>query len=419
MKILTVNIGSGSRRLGLFEVSLPLPQEPETPLCQGAIEATFPGMKEGERLLTVQAEGTAVHREVIPANVPITEATEMLWRELRSTPGGCTLIPGGVDAVAHRVVHGGAEFSSATRITPDVEASIRRHGAFAPLHNPYNLEGIRLMRRFLGEEVPQWAIFDTSFHRTLPEAAVVYPIPYEWFTQGVRRYGFHGTSFQWASKRAAQLLRREQDDALRLILCHLGGGCSLAATVGGRCLDTTMGFTPLDGIAMCTRSGAIDPGILLHLLRQGLEVDDLEQLLNQQSGLKGVSGLAGDSRIVLAGVAEGNARAALAMEVFLHSLRGGIGRMLAALGELPDALVFTDAIGEDEPSVRAQACAPFQFLGIRLDAERNQSGRADLDISQPESRVRVLVIRGQEDWEMACQTVRVQVAESPLDSATP
>ena len=208
-----------------------------------------------------------------------------------------------------------------------------------------------------------------------------------WIDQGIRRYGFHGTSFRYASGRAAQLLGRINDPKLRLILCHLGGGCSLCATVGGRSIDTTMGFTPLDGIAMCTRSGAVDPGILLYLLRQGVSTDDLEKLLNKESGLKGLSGLSGDTRVLLPAATRGDDRARLALDVFIHRLQAGIGSMLASLGDVPHALVFTDAISEDEPSIRAAACAPFAFLGFDLDMQKNDISPLDADLATEISAV--------------------------------
>ena len=264
-----------------------------------------------------------------------------------------------------------------------------------------NLAGIRVVRKVLGQGLPQIAVFDTAFHQTLPPAAFTYAGPREWLERGIRRYGFHGTSFRWASERAAQLLKRKDDRELRLILCHLGGGCSLCATVGGRSIDTTMGFTPLDGIAMSTRSGAVDPGILIYLLREGATADEIELTLNEESGLKGVSGLSGDTRILSPKAAQGDPHAKLALDVFLHRLRGGIGQMLAALGAPPHALVFTDAIAEDEPAIRAAACEPFAFLGLHLDAGRNAASSLDADLATEKSPVRILLIASREAWQIA------------------
>ncbi len=243
-------------------------------------------------------------------------------------------------------------------------------------------------------------MFDTAFHQTLGDDAATYAGPHEWLAQGIRRYGFHGTSFRYAAGKAARMLGREGDPALRLVICHLGGGCSLAAVRGGQSVDTTMGFTPVDGIAMCTRSGAVDPGILIYLMRQGVTADDLEKMLNKKSGLAGLSGMAGDTRVIVPEMGKGNARAKLAFDVFVHRLRAGIGAMLASLGGM-DALVFTDAISEDEPAVRAAACEPFGFAGLELDREKNAASPLDADIATAASRVRVLIVKSQENWQIA------------------
>jgi len=303
--------------------------------------------------------------------------------------------------VGHRVVHGGVDFAKAVIVDANVESIIQRLAAFAPLHNPVNLEGIQVAREILGSKIPQIAVFDTSFHRTLSEAASTYPGPFEWLEKGIRRYGFHGTSFRWASCQAARLLKRENDPALRLIICHLGGGCSLAATIGGKSVDTTMGFTPMDGIAMCTRSGALDPGILLFLIRENPDVDKLEKILDRESGLQGLSGLPGDTRILVPEASKGNQRAKLAMDVFIHRLRAGIGQMIASLDGRPDAIVFTDAIGEDEPLVRSRACEPLKFMGVEVDLEKNATSPIDTDISLPKTPVRVLIVKSREDWQIA------------------
>jgi acetate kinase len=303
--------------------------------------------------------------------------------------------------VGHRVVHGGTEFDRAVVVDADVETVIQRLAAFAPLHNPVNLEGIQVARELLGSKIPQIAVFDTSFHRTLSEAASTYPGPFDWLQKGIRRYGFHGTSFRWASSQAARLMKREDDRALRLIICHLGGGCSLAATIGGKSVDTSMGFTPLDGIAMCTRSGALDPGILLFLMRENPDVNKLENTLDRESGLQGLSGLPGDTRILVPEASKGNQRAKLAMDVFMHRLQAGIGQMIASLDGRPDAIVFTDAIGEDEPLVRSRACEPFKFIGVEVDLEKNATSPLDADISLRNAPVRVLIVKSREDWQIA------------------
>jgi acetate kinase len=281
-----------------------------------------------------------------------------------------------------------------------VKAAIARLSALAPVHNPANLEGIETVESILGTEVPQFAVFDTAFHSHLPDAAAIYPGPHFWVERGIRRYGFHGISHQYCAHRAAQLLHRDLQD-LRLIICHLGNGCSLSAVLKGRCIDTTMGFTPLDGLMMGSRSGAVDPGILIHLIRQeGYSADQLDQELNKESGLKGISGISSDLRQVMAEIEAGNPRAKLALDIYIHRLRSCIGSMLASLEGL-DALVFTAGVGENSAIVRSLACEAFGFLGLKLDNPKNQTYPVDQDIATEDSTIRVLVIRTQEDWAIA------------------
>jgi acetate kinase len=285
-------------------------------------------------------------------------------------------------------------------VNKEVKAVIARLSTLAPVHNPANLEGIETTEHILGTQVPQFAVFDTAFHSHLPDVAAIYPGPYAWVERGIRRYGFHGISHQYCAQRAAQLLNQNLKD-LRLIICHLGNGCSLSAVLNGLCIDTTMGFTPLDGLMMGARSGAVDPGILIHLLRQeGYTVDQLDQELNKESGLKGISGVSADLRQVMAEIEAGSPRAKLALDMYIHRLRSCIGSMLASLGGL-NALVFTAGIGENSAIVRSQACQAFVFLGLRLDQQKNENHPVDKDIATTDSAVRILVIHTQEDWAIA------------------
>jgi acetate kinase len=300
--------------------------------------------------------------------------------------------------VGHRVVHGGQEYREATLITPEVKAAIRRLFVLAPAHNPANLEGIEAVEQVL-PNVPQVAVFDTAFHANIPLEAAIYPMPYSFFEQGIRRYGFHGISHQYCAEKAAQLLNRDLQ-SLRLITCHLGNGCSLAAIRNGCGVDTTMGFTPLEGLMMGSRSGSIDPGVVIHLLRQDYNVEQLDRILNQESGLKGISGVSGDMRQIHNAIASGNSRAQLAFNMFIHSLRKHIGAMLASLDGL-DALVFTGGIGENVAQVRADACEAFKFLGLKLDSQKNAQSPVNCDIAAADSSVRVLVIHTEEDWAIA------------------
>ena len=294
-------------------------------------------------------------------------------------------LPGPVDAAGHRIVHGGRAYRESTRITPEVRAAIAQQAELAPAHNRRELEAIDAVERIFGSALPQVAVFDTAFHSTLAPAAYVYPGPHEWLDQGIRRFGFHGINHQYVARRAAELLDRNPG-ALRLITCHLGNGASLAAVRDGRSIDTTMGFTPLEGIMMGTRSGSIDPGIIIYLIRhRGYTADQLDRILNQQSGLYGLSGLSGDMREIIDAIAQGNQRAQLAFDVYVHRLCQGIGAMLGSLGGL-DALVFTGGIGENCAPLRERVAQRFAFLGPEL---------------------KVLVIPAQEDLEIARECVRV------------
>jgi acetate kinase len=401
MNLLVLNSGSGSHKCSLFHIGNSLTVEPLEPVWKAVIMATDPGSTSEELSLILECEGRKTEHKTLPSNLSSRKRVEYLLKRLEEDQRVILKDAPGIDAVGHRVVHGGTEFDRAVVVDAEVEAVIERLSAFAPLHNPVNLEGIQVAREILGSGIPQIAVFDTSFHRTLSEAASTYPGPYAWLKKGIRRYGFHGTSFRWASGQAARILQRENDPALRLVICHLGGGCSLAATIGGKSVDTTMGFTPMDGIAMCTRSGALDPGILLFLVRENPDVDQLEETLDRESGLQGLSGLPGDTRILVPEAGKGNQRAKLAMDVFIHRLQAGIGQMMASLSGRPDAIVFTDAIGEDEPLVRARACEPFKFIGVEVDLEKNAGSPLDSDISLAKAPVRVLIVKAREDWQIA------------------
>ena len=403
MNVLVLNSGSGSHKCSLFCMRNVLPAKPVEPIWKAVIMATGPGNSAQELSLTIDCQGRKTERKNLPSNLSSKKRVEYLLKRLEEDKSSILKDSPEIDVIGHRVVHGGTEFDKAVVVDAHVESVIQRLAAFAPLHNPVNLEGIQVSQEIFGPKIPQIAVFDTSFHRTLSEAASTYPGPYEWLGKGIRRYGFHGTSFRWASGQAARLLKRENDPGLRLIICHLGGGCSLAATIGGKSVDTTMGFTPMDGIAMCTRSGALDPGILLFLMRENPDVDKLEKTLDRESGLQGLSGLPGDTRILLPAASKGNQRAKLAMDVFTHRLQAGIGQMMASLEGRPDAIVFTDAIGEDEPAVRMRACEPFKFVGVDVDPEKNAASPLDSDISLLKAPVRVLIVKAREDWQIALE----------------
>ncbi len=314
--------------------------------------------------------------------------------------------PADIGAVGHRVVHGGTAYRHPTLITTDVRAGIEKLSEFAPMHNPVALAGMRGIDQTLGTAVTQIAVFDTAFHASLPPANFVYPGPYEWLEEGIRKYGFHGISHQFTSRRAAELLHADLYN-LRIITCHLGSGCSLAAIRNGSSIDTTMGFTPLDGLMMGSRSGSVDPGILIYLLKdRGVTPERLDHMLNQESGLKGISGLSGDMREILAAIGQGNARAQLAFDMYVDRVRAQIGVMISNLDRV-DALVFTAGVGENSAPVRSAVCGSLAYFGIRLDEGKNARSPVDEEISLPGSGMRVMIVHTDEQWEIAHECAKL------------
>jgi len=294
-------------------------------------------------------------------------------------------LPGGIEAVAHRVVHGG-ELREPVRIDADVEERLRQAVELAPLHNKPAIDAMAEARRAL-PDVPHIAVFDTAFHATLPPVAATYALPEEWRCE-IRRYGFHGLSVQWAS---------ECVPVSRLVVCHLGGGCSVTAVLDGRSVDTTMGFTPLEGVPMATRAGSVDPGALLHLLRRGTALERLDHALEHESGLLALSGRTGE--VAELEHADDDA-ARFALDVLAYRVAGAVAAMSVALGGL-DALVFTAGIGENSPDVRRRVCSRLGFLGVDLDNERNVNARGDAEVGAQSSPVRVVVVRAREEFVAA------------------
>jgi acetate kinase len=308
---------------------------------------------------------------------------------------------GQIDAVGHRLVHGGAEFRDSTAVDENTRARLQGLADLAPLHNRPALAVLDLVRR-LRPDIPHVACFDTTFHASLPDAAALYALPWDWIVHfGLRRYGFHGFSHRWASRRAAALLGRPLAD-LRLVTCHLGAGASLAAVEGGRSVDTTMGFTPNEGLVMATRSGSVDPGMLLWLIRHSdLSVDEVEHALEYESGVHGLARTSGDMRELIERAEGGDERSASAFGVYLHRLRAEIASMAAAMGGV-DGIVFTGGVGENSAVVRREACRGIEFLGVGLDQERNASpGDGDVELSPPGARARVVLVKSREDLEIA------------------
>jgi acetate kinase len=399
MRVLVLNSGSSSQKSALFELRDVVSPDPQPPLWEAKIE-----WNQGSAVLKARnSRGNKTEKEVSAAERQgaIERMLETLWSGETAVGKNASEI----NVVGHRIVHGGPKLKEPIRVTPEVKKTIADAAAFAPLHNRAELEGIETIERVVGP-VPQVAVFDTGFHRTIPPAAALYPGPYDWQDKGIRRYGFHGINHEYCSERASQMLGRDISQ-LRIVSCHLGNGCSLTAIARGKSVDTTMGFTPLEGLMMGTRSGSIDPGILTYLLREtGIGGQEIDDILNQRSGLLGISGISSDMREVEAAAQSGNERAQLAFDMFVHRLRKGIADMAAVLGGA-DVLVFTAGIGENSSAVRAGACSGLHFLGIELDSEKNAHISGDQEISATNSGIRVLVIHAQEDWAIAQDCARV------------
>jgi acetate kinase len=357
------------------------------------------------RVLVVNTGSSSLKLRVLDPDDSTVASTEVQrWSgEADLTPLAAFLdTVDGVDAIGHRIVHGADRYDRATVLTPTVLAQLRGFSDLAPLHQPRSLAGVAAMRELL-PGVPAVGAFDTAFHTTLPLPASTYALPAGWRRRwGLRRYGFHGLSHAYAARRAAELIGRPLHQ-LRVVSCHLGAGASACAVAGGRSVDTTMGFTPLDGLVMATRSGSVDPGLLLWLLqRAGLDVSELAVGLEHESGLAGLTGNSGDMRDVTAAVDAGDGRANLAFQVYIHRLRAAVSGMAAAMNGL-DALVFTGGVGEHQPVVRAAAAAGLEFLGVALDNQVNGGATTDAEISSASARVRTLVVTAREDLEIARQ----------------
>jgi acetate kinase len=391
MKILICNAGSSSLKFSLFAA------DRELLLAEGSIDwSTTPTR------LVVHRRGEPEVRE----DLELRHQADALARILDDLQGGASPPlrgPGDIDAVGHRVVHGGERYTAAVRITPAVRQAISDLAELAPLHNPPSLEVIDAVEHVL-PGVPQVAAFDTAFHATLSEAARTYPVPQMWTRDwGLRRYGFHGLSHSYCARRAAELVGR---DDLRLVIAHLGNGASVSAVRGGVCVDTSMGFTPLEGLMMGTRSGTVDPGMLIYVLREkGLNAEQLDHALNYESGLLGVSGLSSDMREILKALPHDRA-AGLAVDVYVHRIRQTVGAMAATLGGV-DALVFTAGVGEHAAAIRERVCDSLGHLGLKLDRAANRSCMPDTDVAVPGSPARILVIATREDLTIVREALRL------------
>jgi acetate kinase len=407
MNVLVLNCGSSSVKFQLIATDLErIEQDSDKRLAHGLIERIG-----GAGIVTFTAEDSAPKRFAEPVR-DTRAAVEMILRWAVSQESGVTEVNSVADihAVGHRVVHGGERFTSSVLITDEVLRGIEDCIELAPLHNPGNIQGIVAARTALGMALPQVAVFDTAFHQTLPEHAFLYAIPYQLYRRHrIRRYGFHGTSHRYVAYRYRKL-NRIAPEATNIIILHLGNGCSIAAINGGNSIDTSMGFTPLEGLVMGTRSGDLDASIVdLVGTKEGLSSGEVETLLNKQSGLLGISGLTDDMRELLAEAHEHNdRRARLAIEIFCYRARKYIGSYLAAMNGA-EAIVFTGGIGENSAEIRARICAGLAWLGVELDVDLNSKHGAGNDgrISTTTSRLSVFVIPTNEELLIARDTVRV------------
>ncbi len=400
MNILVINAGSRSVKFGLFDF------DTLEPVARGLLD--WAGQTRQATITLWPQAGEAVRKDL---DVPdyragVIEALTML-RESTPATGG----PGfEMRVVGHRLIHGGEEGRRPVRIDAKMKRLIARYTHLAPLHVPAGLEAIAATEAAL-PDVLQVGLFDTAFFADIPPAAYLYPVPYRWYEDwGIRRFGFHGTSHAYCTDRAAEMLGCDRK-VPRLVICHLGQGGSATAVQHGVAVTNTMGFTPLEGFMMGTRSGTLDPGLLLYVQREhGLTVEQLDDILHNKSGLLGLSGLSSDFRQVETAAAEGNQRAALALDVYVYRVRAMVGALAVSIGGL-DALVFTGGIGEFSSWLRAEVCKGLQCLGVHLDKRHNSNCQPDVDIATPDSPARILVIHTREDLMIARQARRLALEE--------
>lgn len=400
MKVLVINCGSSSLKFQLIDVA------DERLIAKGLCERI--GI-EGSRLVYSPSGGERIKRMMPMPNH--TRAIKLVLQALTDETTGVVRSLKEIGAVGHRIVHGGERFAASTLINGEVIRAIKECSELAPLHNPANLTGIAACRELM-PDTPMAAVFDTSFHQTMPEEAYIYGIPYKYYEKyKIRRYGFHGTSHSYVSHRAAQVMGKEYEN-LKIIVCHLGNGASVSAVKNGKCIDTSMGLTPLEGLVMGTRSGDIDPAIIEFIAhKEGKRLDEIMEVLNKESGVLGLSdGFSSDFRDLEEAYEEGKEAAVRAMNVFVYRVAKYIGAYCAAMNGV-DAICFTAGLGENSPLVRGQICEYLGYLGIRLDEERNGKRGEDTIISAMDSGTKVLVIPTNEELAIARETYAVIEAE--------
>ena len=397
MKILVINAGSSSLKYQLIDM------ETEQVMAKGLCERI--GI-DGHLKHTPMVGGKSVFNEDVPMPTH-SEAIAAVIDKLTSAEYGVVGSMKEIDAVGHRVVHGGEKFASSVRIDDSVMAALEECIPFAPLHIPANITGINACTAVMGKDVPQVAVFDTAFHQTMPAKAYMYALPYEYYENDkVRRYGFHGTSHKYVAGRAAAMLGKKPEE-LKLISCHLGNGSSVTAIDGGKSVDTSMGFTPLAGLPMGTRAGDLDAGILQYVMNKyNMNIDEMLNVLNKKSGVQGVSGVSSDFRDLENAHKEGNERAGLAVDMFNYGVKKLIGSYAAAMGGV-DAIIFTAGVGENSANQRLAIASGLEFMGVKMDAEANNVRGKETVISAADSKVKVLLIPTNEELMIAMDTASI------------
>ena len=396
MKILVLNCGSSSIKYKLYDMTT------KTVMAQGGIEKL--GLPDSFLKFTLP-DGT---KKIIEKSMPEhTVGVELILNTLINPECGCISDMHEIDAVGHRLVHGGEKFNSTVLVTPDVIKKMEECSDLAPLHNPANLKGVAAITKIL-PDVPQVGVFDTAFHQTMPAHSYMYPLPYEYYEKyGVRRYGFHGTSHRYVSRRACEFLGLDYNKT-KIITAHIGGGGSVAAIMNGKSVDTSMGLTPVEGLMMGTRCGDVDLGAIIYLMeKEHMDVHTLSDIINKKSGVLGVSGVSSDMRDIEKAIAEGNKRARLAWDMFEYRLKKYIGAYVAVMDGV-DVIVFTGGIGENQTITRDYICQGMTYLGIKYDKELNSRTRGEeVEISTPDSKVRVVVIPTDEELTIASDTMEI------------
>lgn len=394
MKILVLNCGSSSIKYKLFEM------ETKEVLAQGGIEKI--GLTGSFLKLTLPNGEKKILEKDIPEH---TVGVEFIFQTLTSAEYGAIKSLDELDAVGHRMVHGGERFSQSVILNKEVLDAFTACNDLAPLHNPANLKGVNAVSALL-PNIPQVGVFDTAFHQTMPAHAYMYAVPYELYEKyGVRRYGFHGTSHRYVSQRVCEYLGIPVEGS-RIITCHVGNGGSIAAVKDGKCVDTTMGLTPLEGLMMGTRSGDIDAGAVTFIMeKEGLNATGISNLLNKKSGLSGISGVSSDMRETAAAAKEGNNRAQLALNMYFYRIKKYIGAYAAAMGGA-DVILFTGGVGENQSDCREAACSGLEYMGVKIDHAVNNATRGEeAIISAPDSKVKVVVIPTDEEMMIASDTM--------------